>query len=369
MSVVRRRCYRIAFYAPLKSPSHAVPSGDRHIARLFVHALQMQGHAVELAARFRSFEGNGNHIRQQRIERIGRALGQRLLRFYQHRAKGSTTSDSVASAAAPAPDCWLTYHSYHKAPDWIGLEVATRLNIPYVVAEASVAPAQQGGRWARGHERALQVVRAADCIININSTDRSGVLAARGTDQGVVELPLFLDPEPYRHASRKRATLASAHRLAVDVPWLLCAAMMRKGRKQRSFEVLAAALAGVTDLPWQLLIAGDGPASGAVRTAFDNAGIAQRVHFSGLLDQAALIDWLRAADWFVWPALGEPLGMAMLEAQAAGLPVIAGRGKGVASVVRDGDSGWLVDEAQTLNFCQSAAQGAGRSTKTQRNGA
>ncbi len=44
--------------------------------------------------------------------------------------------------------------------------------------------------------------------------------------------------------------------------------------------------------------------------------------------------------------------MAMLEAQAAGLPVIAGRGKGVASVVRDGDSGWLVDEAQPSTFAK-----------------
>ncbi|WP_420394532.1 glycosyltransferase [Acuticoccus sp.] len=44
----------------------------------------------------------------------------------------------------------------------------------------------------------------------------------------------------------------------------------------------------------------------------------------------------------MWPAIDEPFGFAFLEAQAAGLPVVGGAAPGVAEVVRDGETGWLV---------------------------
>ncbi|WP_035670480.1 hypothetical protein [Azospirillum brasilense] len=47
---------RIAFYAPLKSPTHPVPSGDRRMARLLMAALERAGHAVTLASTLRSWD-------------------------------------------------------------------------------------------------------------------------------------------------------------------------------------------------------------------------------------------------------------------------------------------------------------------------
>ena len=45
---------RIAFYAPLKAPTHPVPSGDRRMARLLMAALEAGGHHVTLASTLRS---------------------------------------------------------------------------------------------------------------------------------------------------------------------------------------------------------------------------------------------------------------------------------------------------------------------------
>ena len=49
-----------------------------------------------------------------------------------------------------------------------------------------------------------------------------------------------------------------------------------------------------------------------------------------------------SADLYVWPAIGEAWGMALLEAQAAGLPVVVGRSGGIPDIVADGEAGILV---------------------------
>ena len=60
---------RVAFYAPLKPPDHAVPSGDRRMARLLMAALERAGHRVILASRLRAFEGHGKAATQELIRR------------------------------------------------------------------------------------------------------------------------------------------------------------------------------------------------------------------------------------------------------------------------------------------------------------
>ncbi len=59
------------------------------------------------------------------------------------------------------------------------------------------------------------------------------------------------------------------------------------------------------------------------------------------MPEAALPGYYAAADLYVWPAVREAYGLAMLEAAAAGLPVVAGREGGVEEVVLDGVTGVL----------------------------
>ena len=126
---------RIAFYAPMKAPTHPTPSGDRQIARLFMTALRRGGHDVALASDFRSYEGKGDAARQQAIADQAAEIAAALIADYRRRPDR-------------APDLWLTYHLFHKAPDRLGPTVAAALDIPYVVAEASFAPKQARGPWS-----------------------------------------------------------------------------------------------------------------------------------------------------------------------------------------------------------------------------
>ena len=54
----------IAFYAPLKSPDHETPSGDRRMARLLLATLERAGHELHIASHLRSYDGVGDAARQ-----------------------------------------------------------------------------------------------------------------------------------------------------------------------------------------------------------------------------------------------------------------------------------------------------------------
>jgi glycosyltransferase involved in cell wall biosynthesis len=72
------------------------------------------------------------------------------------------------------------------------------------------------------------------------------------------------------------------------------------------------------------------------------APFGDRVRSLGALPGGRLPALYAACDLYVWPAVREAYGMAMLEAQALGLPVLAGDEGGVADVVADGVTGRLV---------------------------
>lgn len=337
---------RIAFYAPLKPPDHPVPSGDRRMAQLLQLALTRAGHEVELAARLRSYDGAGDVEQQRRLAEIGGKLATRLVEQFRARPQDER------------PRAWLTYHLYYKAPDWIGPRVAAQLGIPYLVAEASVAMKRAGGPWSLSHEAVLAALRRADAVISLNPVDDESVLPHLRDRSRLHRLKPFLDAAPFFDARRPHSPAtrpAVAQRFALDpeIPWFVTAAMMRPGDKLASYRILGAALASLLGQSWQLLVIGDGPARRDVEAAL--APLGERVRYAGMLPPDAMPETLAAADLFVWPAINEAYGMAILEAQAAGLPVVAGRSGGVASLVADGQSGVLVPAGDAAAFAAALA--------------
>ena len=122
----------------------------------------------------------------------------------------------------------------------------------------------------------------------------------------------------------------------------------RPGDKLASYLVLGAALSHLLDLPWTLQVVGDGSARAAVVAAL--APLGERVRWTGMTPADNIARHLAAADLYVWPAINEAFGMAMLEAQASGLPVVAGHSGGVAAVVTHQITGLLVPPADPAAF-------------------
>lgn len=319
---------RVWMHFPMKPLHHPRPSGDVIMARLLRDALRAAGHTAHTVHPFASYDGKGDAVFQGK-----------------KRAQAEGILDGLINVCARGggnlPDLWFTYHLYHKAPDLLGPAFCERFNLPYAVAEASRAPKQADGPWARNYAACEAALRRADVIFNMNPADAACVRPAMRPDAELIPLPPFVDTAPSaaaragRHGAR--AELAAAHGLDAARPWLCTAAMMRPGDKAASYAVLAEALADV-DAP--LLIAGDGAARAEVRAMF--ARRAAPAVFLGRISRKAMPGFFAACDLMVWPAVNEAYGMVFLESQAAGCPVVAGDAGGVSDVA--GAAGVMVPE-------------------------
>lgn len=335
---------RIAFHAPLKSPDSPVPSGDRLIGRMLMRALGVGGHEVRVASRLRTFDRDGDAARQQRLARLGDWQAARFLRRVKQLGR--------------RPDLWLTYHLYHKAPDWIGPPVARALGIPYCVAEASSSPRQRDGKWANGHRAVADALAQAALVININPKDEAGIRPLIGSQTRMISIAPFIDGASFRMARLRRPDLRAAlslrHGLDPDVPWLLAVGMLRAGDKAASYEILACAASKLADRAWHLIVVGDGTARRQIERTF--AGLGGRVRFVGQQTGEVVADIMAAADLLVWPAVNEAIGMVFIEAAMAGLPVVGANRQGIATVVANGETGLLVPEHDAAAFAAAVAR-------------
>ena len=332
---------RIGFYAPLKTPLHGKPSGDREIGRLLLKALNALGHDVEIVSNLRTWDGRGCKQRQKDIRHASMKEVKRILKKY---------------STGPAPDLIFTYHIYHKAPDWIGIELATTLNIPYVIAEASFAPKQLNGAWHYGHEQARRCIQRADRIIALNPADIECIKPLIGSENKIDWLKPFLGPIPahlgsnpdspgefsktgnHSTNSQKPANDYNFNRNTVN---LVTVAMMREGDKKASYKKLSEALKKLDATNWKLTVIGDGDAASEIRQFF--ADLRGECIFAGELESSEVFNHLSHSDIFVWPAVNEALGLALLEAQAFGLPAVAQNYGGVSTIIEDKVTGYVTN--------------------------
>jgi glycosyltransferase involved in cell wall biosynthesis len=287
----------IAFYAPMKPPTHATPSGDRQMARALMAAL---GERAELVSELRLYDGKGDAAIQAGLEQQAIDEAKRLI------AKGGWQA-------------WVTYHNYYKAPDIIGPIVARALNIPYILIEATRSAKRLTGPWSRFAALAEAAINHADPVFYFTERDRVALEQMRPEKQRLVKLHPFLP----------RTDLPAPAPLTGKT--ILSVAMLRGGDKLDSFRIIADALPLLATPDWHLQIAGDGPARSEIETLF--APLAPRITFLGQLDRGGLDQAYHNADAFLWPGVNEAFGMVYLEAQAAGLPVVAQDRDGVRDVV------------------------------------
>ncbi len=152
-----------------------------------------------------------------------------------------------------------------------------------------------------------------------------------------------IDVEPFRRfsgaddAAGKREFGVSPNALVVS-----CVANLRPP-KGHAYLIKALAQMPREELNLKLLNAGDGPLRGDLERLARKHGLAERVVFLGSVDRGTVLELLRITDVFVLPSLSEGLPMAVLEAMAAGCPVLATAVGGTPELVIHDKTGLLVN--------------------------
>jgi glycosyltransferase involved in cell wall biosynthesis len=120
---------------------------------------------------------------------------------------------------------------------------------------------------------------------------------------------------------------------------------------RKGLDTLIAALAGSGRPDLSLDLVGDGPVRASLCQLAASFGVADRVRFHGFLDQSGLARLYAQADIFVLPSVAESCSMALLEAMAAGLPLIATKVGGTIELVEDGYNGLMVGARSVDDLC------------------
>jgi len=194
--------------------------------------------------------------------------------------------------------------------------------------------------WRRRQEKKL-LPTCARVICNSEATRRRVVQAYRLDPDKVIclhkaaDVQLFLRPE--RLPRRPLPDWPDGTRLLfVGTNWAL-----------KGLDVLLRALGQVPDAlpPIRLAVAGRDPArvGRKIETLCKTLGLSDRVLFLGPVEHAMMPDILWHSDVFVLPSRMEAFGVAVVEALAAGVPVVATRVGGIPEIIRDGVDGVLCE--------------------------
>ncbi len=176
----------------------------------------------------------------------------------------------------------------------------------------------------------------------------------------LAELDRFAD-EGAADALRRRLGLGEGEPLLLSVGRI---------EENKGFQVLVKALAaletrgGAAGLHgWRWTLVGDGPYRPRLERAVRTAGLADRVTFTGRVDEVELHAWYEAASIFLHPTLYEGSSLVTLEAMAHRRAVIATRAGGLPDKVKPGVSGWLVEPGDAGRLAHAIREALGASSR------
>lgn len=222
-----------------------------------------------------------------------------------------------------------------------------RAGLPYVltVHGLDLYSNLENPRWRR---EIVSAGRGARAVICVGSRLASDSIAELGLDPSrVVVIPNTYDVARFSHVSRVRGPVVR---------------ILSVGRlsHEKGHDVLLRAFArmAVGGAPVRLMLVGDGPERRALESLAQELGIASSVEFTGVLLDEALAAEMRAADLFVLPSRSEGFGVALIEALATGLPVVATRSGGPQDIVQGGD-GVLVEPGDVAALAEGLSEVVG----------
>lgn len=258
---------------------------------------------------------------------------------------GKMERDLTLAGALHAPD---VVHSHH--PFLLG-ELARRLSdrwrVPLVFTHHTMYEqyTYSMGEAGKGSfaptfvaQLATEYANNCDCVISPSESTRD-ILRSRGVVAPIEVVPTGVDVDRFASGNKQ----AWRRRLGIPENAPVIGHVGRLAKEKNLGELARAVLQVLERAPRvHAIVVGDGPAAEETRAAFLQGPAAKRIHFLGTRQGQELVDAYHALDVFAFSSKSETQGMVLVEAMAAGAPVVALDAPGARDVVKDGVNGRLV---------------------------
>lgn len=294
---------RIAYYMPFKPLGHPNPSGDLILGTEIHDYLNQTGYACSLVSRLRCrwiylHPGKLLHLLWER---------RRVLRQLQENA----------------PDIWLSYHCYYKAPDLLGPWCARQLGIPYVIFQGIYSTKRRRQLLTRpGFYLNRGGLLSAAAVFTNKRRDQKNLLRLLPPER-VHFIPPGIHTADFSFCPTARQQQRTSWKIKDEVV-VMAAAMFRPGVKTEGLKQVITSCAKLDQngRNIHLVIAGDGRCREELHE-FGRRLMGNQITFCGKIPRKELASIYSGADIFAFPGVDESLGMVYLEAQSCGLPAVA----------------------------------------------
>ena len=248
-------------------------------------------------------------------------------------------------------------HANHWLSGVVGHQLKHPLQLPLVTTFHTLArvKAEMGDIEPKARMDAeAEVVACSDVMIANADEERRQLVELYGADPDRVEIVApGVDRAFFSPGSKSGAREAIG---LGDDPVVLFV-----GRIQplKGVDVAVRALAEIADPSARLMIVGgaSGQEGGSeverIRELIDELGLTDRVDFVAPQPHYALSTYYRAADVLVMPSRSESFGLVALEAAASGLPVVAAAVGGLRTLVRHGETGYLIEGRDPTDYASA----------------
>jgi glycogen(starch) synthase len=298
------------------------------------NGLSRRGYEVEVATTDLS--------RDRPLERLPDRPSSGPVRVHRHRAVSLGPAPHGLGLVAPGLGLQLLRtnadvvhaHGFGMAPTRQAAAMRRLRRVPLVV-ETHLDPGRATpGWWAYARAMAAWTLTPAARVVG-HTTQEVKLLASLGVPaEKLACIPTGIALEEFSDAAAR----------SVESPAMTVLFVGRLDPERKGLVPLLEALAGLpAPTAWTLRMVGpDWNGGAAVVEAQARAlGIAARVTLTGPVSRPALLDEYRSADLFVLPSTHECTPIVLMEAMAAGLPIVTTRVGGVSEVVDDGQNASL----------------------------
>ncbi len=249
-------------------------------------------------------------------------------------------------------------HSHYWLSAWAAEQLKAQLRIPHVATfhtlgevKNQARPAEMEPRLRLEAER--KAVAVADCIIAFTAEEKDNLMRIYGAQPDRVKIiPGGVDLKLFHPVDKEKARGELGLPGRSDILLFVGRLLPIKG-----VDILLRAAAQLPDSSGIRLLVVGGDSSSAEETArlyslATELGIGDKVTFFGAVEQGRMPLFYNAADVCVVPSYHESFGLVALEALACCTPVVASRVGGLATIIRDGETGYLIDELSPEAFAR-----------------